>query len=64
MNKSIYVSTNKGRVIELDVNSGAVKKEKTVHMEEIFRLMISHDFTMLMTCSRDGYVKLLHPETF
>ena len=64
LNKTIYVSTDKGRVICIDVGSGKVLKEKTVHMAFIFTLTITHDFTMLMTASRDGYVKLLHPETF
>lgn len=64
LNKSIFVSTDKGRVIQIDTASGKLIKEKTVHMNEIFKLHITHDYTMLMTCSRDGYVKLLHPETF
>ena len=33
-------------------------------MAYIYSLVMTYDFTMLMTASRDGYVKLLHPETF
>ena len=64
LNKTLYVATDKGKVICIDVASGKSLKEKIVHKSEIFRLTITHDYTMLMTCSRDGNVKLLHPETF
>jgi len=37
---------------------------KDPHKNEIFTITITHDFTMLFTCSRDGTCKLLHPETF
>jgi hypothetical protein len=37
---------------------------RDVHRQEIFSISITKDFTMLLTCSRDGTCKLLHPETF
>ena len=64
LNKTLYVSSNLGKVLQIDVASGKIVKEKQVHKSEIFRLHISHDFAMLMSCSRDGTAKLLHPETF
>jgi hypothetical protein len=38
-------------------------KDKLLHKEEIIQLFMTHDFTMLVTCSRDGYSKILNPET-
>lgn len=48
----------------IDVKSGKTMKEHFVHQGEIFKLTLTHDYTMLMTASRDGFVKLLNPETF
>ena len=48
----------------IDVQSGKTIKEKWAHKHEIFKLHITHDFTMLVTCSKDGTAKLQHPETF
>lgn len=64
LNKCLYVSTHQGKVFQIDVASGKISREKQVHKSEIFRLHISHDYAMLMSCSRDGSAKLLNPETF
>ena len=64
LNKTLYVSNDKGKVFCFDAASGKELKNKEIHNNEIFRLTITHDYTMLMTCSRDGNAKLLHPETF
>jgi WD40 repeat protein len=64
LNKTIYVATTHGRVCHYDVSSGNLINEKHLHTDEIFQLFISHDFTMLVTSSREGTSKLLNPETF
>lgn len=35
-----------------------------MHKGEIMSLNLTYDYTMLVTGSKDGYAKLLHPETF
>lgn len=64
LNKTLYIGTKEGKLFCKDVQSGKTIKEKYPHKSDIFRLHITHDFTMLMTASRDGTAKLLHPETF
>lgn len=64
LNKSLYVSTKTGKIQIIDVGSGKVFKDTQIHLSEIYELHMSHDFTMLFSASRDGTVKLLHPETF
>lgn len=34
-----------------------------MHKNEIFSFTLTYDFTMLITCSRDGTAKLLNPRT-
>jgi WD40 repeat protein len=63
LNKTIYVATTHGRVMVFDVATANFLKEKHLHSEEIFQLFMSHDFTMLVTSSRDGTSKLINPET-
>lgn len=63
LNKTIYVSTNSGKVLILDAKSGEIKVEEHIHHAEIFRLWMSHDFTLLVSASRDGTAKLLHPDS-
>lgn len=38
--------------------------EAQPHKGEIFTLDMTYDYTMLLTGSRDGYSKLIHPEDF
>lgn len=64
LNKSLFVATKSGRLQIVDVNSGKLFKDVQIHQAEIYELAMSHDFTMLFTASRDGWAKLLHPETF
>ena len=64
LNKTVYAATNNGRVIVFDVQSGNIIKEKLIHPEgEIFQLFMAHDFTMLVTSSRDGTSKVCSSET-
>lgn len=63
LNKTIYVATNTGKILNIDVGSGKLLKERQVHTSLIYQLVMAHDFTMLFTASREGKVKLLHPET-
>jgi len=48
----------------IDVASGTTIKDTQIHKSEVYSMVMSHDFTMLFTGSRDGTSKLLHPETF
>ncbi len=62
-NETLFVSTNRGQVMKYDISLGVFIKEEAVHRGEILSLHITYDYTMLMTGSKDGYAKLLHPET-
>jgi translation initiation factor 3 subunit I len=62
LNKTIYVATTTGEILIYDLQ-GNIIKERELHKEEIFQLFLSHDFTMLVTSSRDGHSKILNPET-
>lgn len=35
-----------------------------VHKGEIFSFTVTYDHTMLVSCGKDGWAKLLHPRTF
>ena len=63
LNKSMYISTDKGRFIIHDFENDKVIKQAEVHKSEIFSFTVTYDHTMLITCSRDGTAKLLHPKT-
>lgn len=64
LDKTIYYCTNRGRLMQLDVEEGSMILVRDVHKHEIFTINLTRDFTMLFTCSRDGTCKLLHPQTF
>lgn len=64
LNKSLFMATRTGKVQAIDVSTGKMFKDTQVHTEEIYQLTMSHDFTMLLTASRDQTGLLLHPETF
>ena len=64
LNKTLYVGTKTGKIQIIDVGSGTTLKDSQIHQYEIYKLTMSHDYTMLFTGSRDGTSKLLHPETF
>lgn len=64
LNEKLYLSTTKGKVLIVDIDSEQVEVEEKVHPgNEIFSFTFSNDFSMLATCSKDGKCKLLHPET-
>jgi WD40 repeat protein len=64
LDKCIYYATDKGRLIKYDLVAKKPTLVKDVHSSEIFTLEVTKDFTMMFSCSRDGFCKLLHPETF
>lgn len=47
-----------------DLATDTAKITTDIHKGEIFSFTVTYDFTMLMTCSRDGTAKLLNPKTF
>lgn len=63
LNKTIYIATDKGRFLIHDLETNQVVTQADVHKSEIFSFTVTYDHTMLITCSRDGHAKLLHPQT-
>lgn len=63
-NGSIIVATNIGKLFTFDLEHKQFIYDVQVHKNEILSLQMTYDYTMLMTGSRDGYAKLVHPETF
>jgi translation initiation factor 3 subunit I len=61
LDKCIYASTTNGKVICFDIQSGKEMYQARMHLNEVFSLHMSHDFTMLVSCSNDGTAKLLDP---
>lgn len=59
----MYVATDKGRFLIHDWENDKVVVQSDVHKSEIFSFTVTYDHTMLITCSRDGFAKLLHPKT-
>jgi hypothetical protein len=57
------VSTDKGHFLIHDIENEKVLVQEEVHKSEIFSFTVTYDHTMLITCSRDGMAKLLHPKT-
>ena len=46
-----------------DIENERELKSEDVHKSEIFSFTVTYDHTMLITCSKDGTAKLLHPRT-
>ena len=63
LNKTLYIATDKGRFIIWDIDGDKELISEDVHKSEIFSFTVTYDHTMLITCSRDGTAKLLHPKT-
>lgn len=63
-NESVIISCSNGKVLSYDILSNKIITEVNVHKGEIVSLSLTYDYTMLMTGSKDGYAKLIHPETF
>ena len=63
LNKTMYIATDKGRFIIHDWENDKVVVQEEVHKSDIFSFTVTYDHTMLITCSRDGMAKLLHPKT-
>lgn len=64
LDETIFYCTDRGRLIQYDVQTCKVVNVRDVHRSEVFSMHFTPDFCMLFTCSRDGSCKLLHPETF
>ena len=64
LDKCLYYVTDKGRLVKYNLEEKRVEQTKEAHKNEIFSIELTKDFTMLFTCSRDGFCKLLNPETF
>ena len=62
LDKSLYISTNFGKVLFYDLDKNRFENEEQVHKDEIFSLSLTHDFSMMTTSSRDGTAKLLNPK--
>jgi len=63
-NNSLVIATNNGKILCYSLEHNQFIEEIQVHREEIYSLQLTHDYTMLMTGSKDGTAKLLNPETF
>lgn len=63
-NETIIVATNIGKLFTYNFSQKQPVYEQQVHKNEILSLHMTYDYTMLVTGSRDGYAKLVHPETF
>lgn len=64
LDEYIVYGTNRGKLVKHSVSTNKPIDTKEPHKNEIFNLTYTPDFCMLYSCSRDGSVKLLHPETF
>ena len=64
LNKTLYLSTAKGKMMIVDINTEEKLLEEKVHPgHPIFSFSFSKDFSMLASCGKDGKCKLLHPDT-
>ena len=64
LDKLVYYCTDRGRLIQYDLEEKCALMVRDVHKNEIYSMEITRDFTMLFTCSKDNTCKLLHPESF
>ena len=63
LNKTVYISTDKGRFLIHDIESDKVVVQSELHKSEIFSFTVTYDHTMIITCGKDGHAKLIHPKT-
>ena len=63
LNQTLYIATDKGKFIIHDLEANQPIVQEDVHKGEIFSFTATYDHTMLITCSKDGTAKLLHPRT-
>mmetsp|Transcript_9315 Transcript_9315/g.15707 ORF Transcript_9315/g.15707 Transcript_9315/m.15707 type:complete len:136 (+) Transcript_9315:301-708(+) len=61
LDKYLIYATDRGRIIRYDIEAKKIDDAKDVHKSEIFSIEQTIDFSMLLTCSRDGTCKLLNP---
>lgn len=47
-----------------DIANDTPRLTSDVHKGELFSFTVTYDHTMLITCGRDGFAKLLNPRTF
>lgn len=63
LNKTIYCSTNRGRVFILDASTGETIKSEKLHSGEVLSFSFSKDQLMLLTSSKEGNALLLDSAT-
>jgi translation initiation factor 3 subunit I len=64
LNKGIYLSDNKGKMLIINAITGEIEVDAKVHPGfEIFSFAFSVDFSMLASCGKDNMCKLLNPDT-
>ena len=63
LDKTIYISTDKGRFLIHDLENKETQIESDIHKGEIFSFTFTYDHSMLITCSKDGTAKLLNRNT-
>ena len=64
LNKTLYIATDKGKLILHDIETNTALVDKVVHKGEIFSFTVTYDHTMLATCAKDGLCILMDPYTF
>ncbi len=63
LNKSVYVSTQKGYMNIIMADNGSVENKRKVHKEPIISFCFSKDRIFLFTCSRDETYCMLDSDT-
>jgi hypothetical protein len=64
LNKSLYYSTDSGKMVLHNLETKTEEASADVHKGDIFSFTVTYDHTMLITCGKDGYAKLLNPRNF
>lgn len=59
----MIIATAAGIILKYDLESRSYIQEEQVHRGEVYSLFFTYDYVMLVSCSKDGTAKLLHPET-
>jgi WD40 repeat protein len=64
LNKAVYAATERGNLYHLDATTeGEPVNKVSLHERDITSVNFSKDYTLLITSSKDGFCKILNPET-
>lgn len=64
LNKAIYVATERGNLFHIDATvEGEPINQLALHEREVTSINFNKDYTLLITSSKDGFCKILNPET-